>query len=110
MFAALPLALLLVWDTSTPRSSPSPSPLKEIYHAESSPFCTVFRENVFRAVQGLMINDAVIAQGEELMARMGSDPYGRGVAQYQLGQIAYQTASNLTKVYQIGRASCRERV
>lgn len=81
--------------------SPTASPLKEIYHATSTPFCTVYRENVFRAVQGLMINDAVIAKGGELLAAMGRDPYAHGMAQYRLGQIVYETASNLTKVYQL---------
>lgn len=101
MLVPLGLAVLIAAGQTGAAPSPTASPLKEIIRVRSTPFCTVFRENVFRALQGLMLNDTVIAQGNDLLARMGGDPYGREMGQYQLGQTVYQAASNLTKVYQL---------
>lgn len=93
-------ALVAALDGDGAAPQPSATPLKEIYHAKASPFCTVFRQNVFRAVQGLMINDAVIAQGGNLIAKMTIEG-GHDLAQYQLGQKVHEAASNLTKVYRL---------
>jgi hypothetical protein len=102
--------------------SPTASPLKEIYHAKSTPFCTVFRENVFYAVQGLRINDAVFVEGKRILDSLArdavSDPGGgamnsgkpkRGATfgnsaqldRYRSGQAAHAVADNLTKIYQL---------
>jgi hypothetical protein len=100
-------ALVAALDGNLVAPSPSPSPLTEIHHETSTPFCTVFRENVFHAVQGLTINDGVIDRGGAALNRLAHDPYGHSMAEYQLGQTVYQAAHNLTKIYQLLNDSAR---
>ncbi len=100
------LALLLA---QVPVAQPNPSPTpKTIIRLKSTPFCTVFRENLFHAVQGLRINDLVIDQGQSVLAKWAYDSVvdkskfggaSRKMDQYQLGQVVGQAAHNLQKVY-----------
>jgi hypothetical protein len=101
------LSLLLAQVPATPPSV-SPTPPKTIIRIRSTPFCTVFRENVFHAVQGLRVNDFVIDQGRSLLAKWAYDSVadsgrfggaGRKMDQYQLGQVVNQAAHNLERVY-----------
>lgn len=78
--------------------APAPSPLTEIHRETSTPFCRVFRDNVFHAVQGLMVNDAVIAAGKSQLARMQGEEGAHDIAQYQLGQTVYEVAANLRHI------------
>ena len=103
---AILLALAQAADTAAP--SPSPSPLKTIIRVKTTPFCDVFRENVFRAVQGLRINDDVIDEGQSVLAKWVYDSVVEGgklngpsvkMDQYHLGQVAYQAGHNLQRVY-----------
>lgn len=103
------LSLLLAQAPAAPPSpSPAPPPLKTIIRIRSTPFCTVFRENVFHAVQGLRINDLVIDQGRSVLAKWAYDSVAdngrfggasRKMDQYQLGQVVNQAAHNLERVY-----------
>jgi hypothetical protein len=101
------LSLLLAQVPAT-QPSPSPAPLKTIIRIRSTPFCTVFRENVFHAVQGLRINDLVIDQGRSVLAKWAYDSIAdsgrfggasRKMDQYQLGQVVNQAARNLERVH-----------
>ncbi len=69
------------------------------------------RENVFRSVEGLRINDDVIDEGRGVLAKMSYDsvvdradrpPFSKGASvkldQYQLGLIVGQAAHNLQRV------------
>jgi hypothetical protein len=94
------------------------TPPPTIIRLKTTPFCQVFRDNVFKAVQGLRVNDLVIDQGRSILSKWAYDSatesntaYGevaetssiRGprvkMDQYQMGQIVSQTAHNLTRVY-----------
>lgn len=88
--------------------SPSPTPPKTIIRIKATPFCTVFRDNVFHAVQGLRINDLVIDRGQSMLAKWAYDSIvdrgkinggSRKMDQYQLGQAVHQAAHNLVRVY-----------
>ncbi len=98
------LSLLLAQVPATP-PNPSPGHLKTIIRIRSTPFCTVFRENVFLAVQGLRINDVVIDQGRSVLAKWAYDSvadsgrFGRKMDQFQLGQVVNQAARNLERVH-----------
>jgi hypothetical protein len=102
----------------TDQPSPSATPPKEIIRIRSTPFCQVFRQNIFGAVEGLRINDAVIDRGRSVLSkfaydsvvdqkrysRVGEGSIGGGsidMDDYQLGQIAFQAAQNLTIVYSL---------
>lgn len=99
---------LLLAQASVAQPSPSPTPPKTIVRTKSTPFCTVFRENVFRAVQGLRINDSVIDQGQSILAKWAYDSVvdkgkinggSRKMDHYQLGLVVGQAAHNLQLVY-----------
>ena len=53
--------------------APTPTPLKEIIHLRVSPFCQTFQENVRHAVEGLLVNDQIIAKSKPLFVKMGAD-------------------------------------
>jgi hypothetical protein len=100
------LSLLLAQVPTPP--NPSSAPPKTIIRIRSTPFCTVFRENVFFAVQGLRINDLVIDQGRAVLAKWAYDSVvdagrfggaSRKMDQYQLGQVVNQAARNLERVH-----------
>ena len=105
------LALLLAFQLAQVTApSPTSSPPPTIIRLKTSPFCQVLRENVFQAVQGLRINDAVIEQGEVVLAKWARDsvvdqPH-RGIGgasiqldQVRLGYVVTQAARNLQKVH-----------
>lgn len=73
----------------------SPAPLKEIIRVQSTPFCTAYRENIFGATKGLMLDDGLFDQGVRLMG----DPAHDAMDQYRLGLTVYKIAQNLTRVY-----------
>jgi hypothetical protein len=52
---------------------PSPSPLKTIVHVRSSPLCSTLGNNVFHTIEGLRINDTLIANSRPLLVQMGKD-------------------------------------
>jgi hypothetical protein len=60
-----------------PAPSPSPTPPRTIIRIKSTPFCQVFRDNTFHAVEGLRINDQVIGQGRIVFAKWA---YARALA------------------------------
>lgn len=116
-------AALLILAFQTPLGaapSPAPAPLKTIIRIKTSPFCQVFRDNVFRAVEGLRINDRVIDQGRLLLAKSAYDSVADSsgminpvpgvplqdvsapsvqMDQYQLEQVVGQAAHNLQRIY-----------
>jgi hypothetical protein len=112
------LVLLFAFQVAqvTDQPSPSATPPKEIIRVRSTPFCQVFRQNIFRAVEGLRINDAVIDHGRSVLSkwaydsvvdqkrnsRIGGGSVGGGSIDmdgYKLGQIAFEAAQNLVRVY-----------
>lgn len=108
-------ALTLALDGSTVVPNGSPAPPKEIHRETSTAFCSVFRENVFRSVQGLMFDDGLLSDGDgELQAIArdsvidgGSSKHGVGpgpsaqMDRYKLGQTVHQIAQNLTHIYDL---------
>ncbi len=85
---------------------------RPVIRVKTTPFCQVFRTNIFQAVQGLKINDGVIDQGRMVLAKWAYDsvvdqPHlGSGGAslqldQVQLGNVMAQAAYNLQKVYDL---------
>lgn len=52
---------------------PSPSPLKTIIHLRATPFCTVLRENVGRAVGAMIQNNATVDQAKSLFLKLAHD-------------------------------------
>jgi hypothetical protein len=111
----LVLAVLIAADRTDAAPSPSASPLKEIIRVHSTAFCTVFRENVFHAVQGLRVNDAVLVEGNRFLDAEARDAvldpasskHGAGFGsagqldKFRSGQAAHAVAENLTKVFQL---------
>ncbi len=92
--------------------APSPTPPPTIIRLKVSPFCKVFRENIFEAVKGLRINDVVIDQGRAVLAKWAYDsvvdqPHngigGKSLQldQVQLGFVVTQAAHNLHKIYDL---------
>ncbi len=71
------LSLAIVAQVATPLPSPSaaqsPGPLKEIGHVRSSILCSALRHNLFPAVEGLRINDALINRGQAMLLRTADD-------------------------------------
>jgi hypothetical protein len=57
----------------SPSAAQSPAPLKEIGHVRSSISCSALRHNLFPAVEGLRINDALISHGQVLLVRTAND-------------------------------------
>ncbi len=103
---AILLVLAQAADTAAP--NPASSPLKTIIRIKTTPFCDVFRENVFHAVQGLQINDDVIDEGQSVLAKWTYDSEADGgklngasvkMDRYHLGQVAYQAGTNLRRIY-----------
>ncbi|HVA26574.1 MAG TPA: hypothetical protein VNF68_00205 [Candidatus Baltobacteraceae bacterium] len=65
--------LLLVAGTLSPAPSPVPTTLKTITRVKSSPLCTVVQRNVFSTIEGLRINDRLVAMSKPLLLHMGSE-------------------------------------
>jgi hypothetical protein len=65
-------ALLQVAQVSAP-ATPSPGPLKIITDVKSSRMCDTLKNNVFQAIQGLQINDKLVAAGGMMMVKMRHD-------------------------------------
>lgn len=81
----------------------SPVPLKTIIRVRTSISCQTYREKVLTALAGLRVNDAVLATGRSLIARMGSDLAAGAedavaIDRYRLGQAVHAAADNLGKV------------
>jgi hypothetical protein len=114
------IALLAAFSVAqAPAPSPSATPPKTIIRIKSTPFCQVFRDNIFHAVEGLRINDKVIDQGRMVMAKWAYDnvvdrtdsvgsqkSYGIGgkssqLDQVQLGSLMQQAAHNLQLIYNL---------
>jgi hypothetical protein len=111
--------LLVLAQITQPAPSVTPPAPKTIIRIKSTPFCTVFRENVFHAVEGLRVNDMVIDQGQLLLSKWAYDSIADtgkieagGLAearksqgpsvkmdQYQLGEVVHQAAHNVQRVY-----------
>ena len=70
-------SLLIVAQAATPlplaAAAQSPAPLKQIGHVHSSILCTALRHNLFPAVEGLRINDALIGQGQAMLVKTAND-------------------------------------
>jgi hypothetical protein len=105
---AAALLLVLAQATPAPVANPSAGALKTIIHLKTTPFCDVFRDNVFHAVQGLRGNDGVIDQAQLVMAKWAYDivaESGNGPSvkmdQYQLGLVVQQVAHNLQRVREL---------
>ena len=72
----LPTLLVLVAQVgpaASPSAAQSTPPLKEIGHVRSSTLCTALRHNLFPAVDGLRINDALISRGQAILIRTAED-------------------------------------
>ena len=67
------LVVLLAATAGEPSPSPAASPLKTIVHLRSSPLCSTLGNNVFHTIEGLRINDRLIANSKPLLVRMGKD-------------------------------------
>jgi hypothetical protein len=100
--------LLVLAQITQPAPSVTPPAPKTIIRIKSTPFCTVFRENVFHAVEGLRVNDVVIDQGQLLLSKWAYDSIAdtgkfQGPSlkmdQYQLGEVVHQAAHNVQRVY-----------
>jgi hypothetical protein len=55
------------------QNPPASSPLKQIAHTRSSPFCTAMRENVGVAIAGVLIDDQVIEQSKPALLMFGRE-------------------------------------
>jgi hypothetical protein len=64
---------LLLAPQNVPVPTPAPSPLKEIAHTRSSPFCTTMRDSVGVAVAGVLVNYQVIAQSKPTLLMLGRE-------------------------------------
>lgn len=53
--------------------SPPQTPPPTIIRLKTTPFCQIFRDNVFKAVQGLRVNDLVIDQGRSILSKWAYD-------------------------------------
>jgi hypothetical protein len=109
-------AVILVLAQAAQPAAPSasPAPPKTIIHLKTTPFCDVFRDNVFHAVEGLRGNDAVIDQAQLVMAKWTYDTVAESgggpsikMDQYQLGLVVQQVAHNLQLVQNLLNAPDR---
>jgi hypothetical protein len=67
------LLIAQVGSAASPAPAQSPSVLKEIGHVRSSALCTALRRDLFPAVEGLRINDALIDRGQAILIRGAKD-------------------------------------
>jgi hypothetical protein len=74
MFLATLLVLVAqVGSAASPSAAQSTPALKEIGHVRSSTLCTALRHNLFPAVEGLRIDDAMIDRGQAILVRTAKD-------------------------------------
>jgi len=73
LLAALWVLVAQVGSAASPSAAQSPPALKEIGHVRSSKLCTTLRHNLFPAVEGLRINDALISHGQAILVRTAED-------------------------------------
>ncbi|HEX4014838.1 MAG TPA: hypothetical protein VHX17_13255 [Candidatus Cybelea sp.] len=74
MLLAIPLLVVVqIGSGASPPPAPSSTPLKEIGHVRSSALCTVLRDNLSPAIDGLRINDSMIDRGQALLIRTARD-------------------------------------
>lgn len=96
---AILLALSQPIATLTTSPAPSASPLKVIVHTKTSPFCSALRESIAPAIQGILVNDGIVAQSKNGYTKMAhdfvEDPRGSAM---QLDEMQFQIlASDLTR-------------
>jgi hypothetical protein len=86
-------------------TAPSATAPPTIIRVKTTPFCQVFRTNIFEVLQGLRINDTVIDQGRMVLAKWAYDsvvdqPHldsggaSLRLDQVQLGNVVTQAAHN----------------
>ena len=73
MFAVMLAAVALA---VTP--APSPTPLKQIEHVYSTPFCTAFTQNIRRSVEGVLRNDTLFKNTEPVFLQAAHDMVSGG--------------------------------
>jgi hypothetical protein len=95
------LSALLLAQITAPSATAPPT----IIRVKTTPFCQVFRTNIFEVLQGLRINDTVIDQGRMVLAKWAYDsvvdqPHldsggaSLRLDQVQLGNVVTQAAHN----------------
>jgi len=81
--------MLLLTTTVIAQAAPAPdaSPLKTIIRVKSTPLCSTLTSSVFYTIQGLQINDKIIAGSGPILVRMGKELVPDSLAGEKFDQI-----------------------
>jgi hypothetical protein len=99
-----------------PTAAPSPTslaPLQEIGHVRAALLCSGLRNRIGPSISGLRVNDAIISQGQVVMAKLRSDaladPRGTSSAggagassemdDFQMAHLVQAAATNIKSWY-----------
>ncbi|MGC2651988.1 MAG: hypothetical protein WA304_14425 [Candidatus Cybelea sp.] len=63
----------VICPTAAPSPMPLASPLQEIGHVRATLLCSGLRNKIGPSISGLRVNDAIISQGQVMMAKLRSD-------------------------------------
>lgn len=79
LFVSLLVLIAQVGTDASPSPPPPSPPLKEIGHVHASIVCSALRHNLFPAVEGLRVNDALIGRGQTLLVKTAQDAAANSV-------------------------------